>query len=95
MFQLPTNSLPFSCELFLLGYVIHYRWFNGGKMDPKRMKAAIEVTRSKEMGSYKASRGFNVPQTILKRSTRVAPKVMPPISFHGNYNRCKENNITI
>ena len=27
--------------------------------------------------------------------TRAAPKVMPPIYFHGNYNRYKENNNTI
>jgi hypothetical protein len=27
------------------------------------MKAAIEVMRNKEMGSYKASRVFNIPQT--------------------------------
>ena len=27
--------------------------------------------------------------------TRVAPKVMPPIYFHGNYNRYKEHNKTI
>jgi len=34
------------------------------KWDPERMKAAIETTRNKEMGSYKASRIFNVPQTL-------------------------------
>jgi hypothetical protein len=27
--------------------------------------------------------------------TRVAPKVMPPIYFHGNYDRYKEHNDTI
>ena len=37
------------------------------KWDPERMKAAIEATRNKEMGSYKASRVFNVPQTTLER----------------------------
>jgi len=37
------------------------------KWDPKRMKAAIEAIRNKEMGSYKASRVFNVPQTTLER----------------------------
>ena len=31
------------------------------------MKAAIEAIRNKEMGSYKASRIFNVPQTTLER----------------------------
>jgi hypothetical protein len=36
------------------------------KWDPERMKAAIEAMRNKEMGSYKASRVFNVPQTTLE-----------------------------
>jgi len=31
------------------------------------MKAAIEAIRNKEMGSCKASRVFNVPQTTLER----------------------------
>jgi len=31
------------------------------------MKAAIEAIRNKEMGSYKASRVFNLPQTTLER----------------------------
>ena len=31
------------------------------------MKAAIEAIRNKEMGSYKASRVSNVPQTTLER----------------------------
>jgi len=31
------------------------------------MKAAIVAIRNKEMGSYKASRVFNVPQTTLER----------------------------
>jgi hypothetical protein len=34
---------------------------------PKRMKAAIEAMRNKEMGSYKVSRVFNIPQTTLER----------------------------
>jgi len=34
---------------------------------PEMMKAAIEAMRNKEMGSYKASRVFNVPQTIPER----------------------------
>jgi len=37
------------------------------KWDPERMKAAIEAVRNKEMGSYRASRTFNVPQTPLER----------------------------
>jgi len=31
------------------------------------MKAAFDAPRNKEMGSYKASRIFNVPQTKLQR----------------------------
>jgi hypothetical protein len=30
------------------------------------MKVAIEPMRNKEMGSYKASRFFNLPQTTLQ-----------------------------
>ena len=37
------------------------------KWDPERMKAAIEAMRNKEMGSYKSSKVFNVPQTTLER----------------------------
>jgi len=37
------------------------------KWDPERMEAATEAIRNKEMGSYKASRVFNVPQTTLER----------------------------
>jgi len=37
------------------------------KWDPERIKAAIEAIRNKEMGSYEASRIFNVPQTTLQR----------------------------
>ena len=32
---------------------------------------------------------------ILGHSTRVVPKLMPPIYFHGNYTRYKEHNNTI
>jgi len=35
-------------------------------MGPRRTKAAIEIVRNKEMGSYKASRVYNVPQTTLE-----------------------------
>jgi hypothetical protein len=37
------------------------------KWDPERMKAAIEAMTNKEMGSYTASKVFNVPQTTLQR----------------------------
>jgi hypothetical protein len=35
--------------------------------DLEGMKASIEAIRNKEIGSYKASRVFNVPQTTLER----------------------------
>lgn len=35
--------------------------------DPEHMKAAVQAMRNEEMGSYKASRIFNVPQTTLER----------------------------
>jgi len=35
--------------------------------DPERMKAAIEAMRNEEMGSFKASRVFILPQTTLER----------------------------
>jgi len=41
------------------------------KWDPERMKAAIEVTRNKEMGSYKTSSFFNLPQ---KRTLQIYVK---------------------
>jgi len=34
------------------------------KWDLERIKAATEAMRNKEMGSYKASRVFNLPQTL-------------------------------
>jgi len=36
----------------------------GKKWDAQRTKAAFEAMRNKEMGSYRVSRVFNVPQTI-------------------------------
>jgi hypothetical protein len=38
------------------------------------MKAAIKAKRNKEMGSNKASRFFNVPQTILERYVKFQQK---------------------
>jgi hypothetical protein len=35
------------------------------------MKANFEAVRDKEMGRYKASRVFNVPQTKLERYIKV------------------------
>jgi len=37
------------------------------KWDPERRKAAMKAIRNREMGSYKASRFFNVPWTTLER----------------------------
>jgi hypothetical protein len=37
------------------------------KWDPERMNTAFEAIRNKEMGSYKASGVFSVPQTTLER----------------------------
>jgi len=38
----------------------------GKKWNLERTKAAIEATKEEEMGSYKVSRVFNVPQTALQ-----------------------------
>ena len=37
----------------------------------------------------------NVLARIIAGNTRVVPKLMPPIYFHGNYTRYKEHNNTI
>jgi len=41
------------------------------KWDPEMMKAATEAMRNKEMGSYKASSVFNLPQTTLQGYVKV------------------------
>jgi hypothetical protein len=38
------------------------------------MKAAIKAIRNREMGSYKASRFFSVPQTALERYVKTQQK---------------------
>jgi len=40
------------------------------KMGPLRMKAAIEGMMNEEMGSYKVSRAFSLPQTTLQRCVK-------------------------
>jgi len=35
-------------------------------MDPERKTAAVEAIRNKEIGSCRASRVFNVPQTTVQ-----------------------------
>jgi hypothetical protein len=44
------------------------------KWGPERMKAANETMRNKEMGSYKVSRIFNVPQTTPQRYVKERQK---------------------
>jgi Tfp pilus assembly protein PilV len=48
----------------LQGYII-LQIAQRKKWDPERMEAATEAIRNKEMGSYKASKVFNVQQTTL------------------------------
>jgi len=68
-FDKPNMGLPILGtvlrELLLLGYIILQK-AQRKKWDPERMKAAIKVIRNREMGSYKASKFFNVPQTTLE-----------------------------
>jgi hypothetical protein len=45
------------------------------KWDHKRMKAPIEAIRSKEMGRYKTSRVFSMPQTSLERYVNNQQKI--------------------
>jgi len=69
-FDEPNMGLPILgtvlCELLLLGYII-LQMPQRKKWDPERMKAAIKAISNREMGSYKASRFFNVSQTTLER----------------------------
>jgi len=44
------------------------------KWDPERMKAAIETMKNKEIGSYKASIVFNLPQTTLQSMLKTGKK---------------------
>ena len=53
-------------ELFLVAY-IKLQMARREKWDPERMKTAIEAMKNGEMGSYKASRVFILPQTTLQR----------------------------
>ena len=41
------------------------------KWDREMMKAATEAMKNKEMGSYKASSVFNLPQTTLQGYVKV------------------------
>jgi len=53
-------------ELLLLGYII-LQMPQRKKWDPERMKRAIKAIKISEIGSYKASRFFNVSQITLER----------------------------
>ena len=57
------KSVP--CELFLVRYII-LQMTRRKKWDPESVKAAIEAMTNKEIGNYKPSRVFIVPQTTLQ-----------------------------
>jgi len=59
-FEEPNMGLPILGSLYL-------QMAQRKKWNHERMKAAIETIRNKEMGSCKASRIFNMPQTTLQR----------------------------
>jgi hypothetical protein len=65
------KSVP--CELLLLGYII-LQMAHRKEWDSERMKAATEAIRNKEMGSYKASKVFSVPQTTLEHYVKRGAK---------------------
>jgi hypothetical protein len=69
-FDEPNMGLPIlrtvPRELFLLGYIV-LQMPQRKNWDPERMKAAIKVIRNREMGSYKASKFFNVLQKTIER----------------------------
>jgi hypothetical protein len=81
-FDEPNMGLPIlgtvRRELSLLGYII-LQIPQRKKWDPERMKAAIKAIRNGEMGSYKASRFFNVPQTTLERYVNPLNAELNPI----------------
>ena len=70
MFEEPNMGLPSLGSWYLVNYsfwvIQNYRWLEGKKWDPERMKAAIEAMRNLEMGSYKASILLNLPQTLQR-----------------------------
>jgi hypothetical protein len=54
------------------------------KWDPERMKAATEVMRNKEMGSYKSSRVFSVPQTTYSATIKTGRKAQVKQNWEGS-----------
>ncbi|XP_069673331.1 uncharacterized protein [Periplaneta americana] len=47
--------------------VLTERCREGKKWNPEQMKMAVQAVRNGEMGSFKAARIYNVPQTTLER----------------------------
>lgn len=45
--------------------------------EPDRMKNAVEAVRKRELGFFKASRIFNVPQTTLERYVIISGSASP------------------
>ena len=60
-------------ELLFLCY-IRLQMPQRKKWNPERMKAAIKDIRNREMGSYKTSRVFRLPQTTLERYVKERQK---------------------
>ena len=62
------------------------------KWKDKKQNTAEENKHSK---SYLTTYVALDTDFIHTRGTMAVPKVMPPIYFHGNYNRDKDHNNTI
>ena len=71
----PNMGLPILGSQYLANFSFWVQMTQRKKCDPERMKAAIEAMRNKEMGSYKASRVFNVPQTTPEHYVKDRQKI--------------------
>jgi hypothetical protein len=80
-----------SRELLLLGYRI-LQMPQGIKWDPERIKAAIKAIRNREIGSYKASRFFNVLQTTLETSRKSSSETVNTKLGRKKVLLCKAEN---
>jgi hypothetical protein len=58
-------------------------------------KTGITAVGNRNNNTELLKHSFLESVTCKGDDTRAAPKVMPPIYFHGNYNRYKEHNNTI
>jgi len=69
--EVPNIGLPILGSQYLVNYsfrvIQYYRLLEGKNGTPERINSAVEVIRNKEMGGYKASRAFVLPQTKLQR----------------------------